>query len=361
MLLGKAFLPWAWNYLKVALLSRHRFASYAASPAGQTGRPGVFVMPESCSVVLCSDWGSGTVNAYRVRDAIRALDPDITVHLGDVYFSGTPDEFRDYFLGCEDWPRGKLVPGAPGEARGTYLLNGNHEMYSGGAGYFDVALGSVGQEASYFAIENRHWRVVALDTGYYAKTFPLLELLPCFIRLHEANRRWLEEVVFSDPADRRPVILLSHHNWFSAFDTEYKRLGRQLLPYLDRVHLWFWGHEHRLAGYAPFGLNGGRVRARCIGHGGMPIEVGAKVKRRDRPLVFSDERRAGQVDDVSIGFCGFARLGFDGPDLVVEYIDENREKLLEERWSASTGGVKGAVSMQLQLQTYGLPIEALVD
>jgi 3',5'-cyclic AMP phosphodiesterase CpdA len=222
-------------------------------------------------------------------------------------------------------------------------LNGNHEMYSGGGAYFRTALPAFGQETSYFCLENAHWRIIGLDTGYYAKSFPFLELILDFIRLHAATRRWLKDVVFADGADRRPVILLSHHQWFSAFDKEYRRMGDALRPFLDRVLLWFWGHEHRFAGYAPFGFDGATVRARCIGHGGMPVELGGKIKNPDRPLVFSDEREATKVDGEGIGYCGFALLRLDGPDLVVEYRDEtNKQVLLEERWRSSPTGPTGS-------------------
>jgi hypothetical protein len=172
-------------------------------------------MDDSYLVALAADWGSGTDSAYRVGRLIAGHRPDCTIHLGDVYYSGTEREFRDYFLPADAWPRG---------AQRTFALNGNHEMYSGGEGYFGVALPALDQEASYFCLENAHWRVVALDTGYYAKTFPFLELFDTnLIKLHRAMRAWLADVVFRDPADKRPVVLLTHHNWFSAFDSEYRR------------------------------------------------------------------------------------------------------------------------------------------
>jgi len=346
--LTKQVFLWLWNYLKVVFTPRLRFRRYTAP---QNTRPGVYPLSDACTIALAADWGTGTSSAYRVGDAIRALQPDVTVHLGDVYYSGTEQEYRDYFVGPGEWPRGK---------RATYALNGNHEMYSGGRGYFRVGLPALGQEPSYFCLENAHWRIVGLDTGYYAKSFPFLELIISFIRLHRVNRRWLKDVVFADPTDQRPAILLSHHQWFSAFDSEYRRVGSGLAPYLDRVLLWFWGHEHRFAGYAPFGFNGKRVRARCIGHGGMPIELGGKVKRPDRALVFTDERQAGDVDGQKIGFCGFAMLRLDGPDLRVEYYDENRTKLLEERWRTGPAGATGSVAVGDRLKAYQ-PLDSLVS
>ncbi len=349
LLLTKQVFAWLWNYLKVVFTLRESFRTYP-QPTAHDPRPGVFTIPDSCSLALAADWGTGTDSAYAVGDAIRALAPDVTVHLGDVYYSGTEEEFRQYFLAKDGWPRGK---------RATYALNGNHDMYSGGTGYFRLALPDLDQKTSYLCLENAHWRIVGLDTGYYAKSFPFLELIVNFIKLHRATVRWLETVVFADRADRRPVILLTHHQWFSAFDSEYSRIGRQLSPYLDQVLLWFWGHEHRFAGYAPFGFGGKRVRARCIGHGGMPIELGGKIKHPDRPLVFSDQRETRVIDGNPIGSCGFAVLRLAGPELRVEYYDEASLKLLEEHWQPGPAGLTGSVSLGERLKQYR-PLAALV-
>ncbi len=365
-LLTSAVLAWAWNYVKYVLRRRYPFPTYEKlakqhgreSSGGRGEGRGIIAMQGS-TVALAGDWGSGTSSAYNVGKKIGMLDPDYTIHLGDVYYSGTGREFDDYFLPEGAWPAGR---------HGTFALNGNHEMYSGGRAYFS-ALGDgseqarlthqvdgrrVPQAVSYFCLENDDWRIVALDSGYYAKSFPFLELFDThLIKLHRAIRAWLSEIVFADPDDRRPVILLSHHEWFSAYDSEYKRLGKQMTPYLDRVLLWFWGHEHRFAGYAPFGFDGGpKVRARCIGHGGIPFDIA--YPHRNRQLVFADERvdceSTNQIDArQQLGYCGFAFLRFQGPTLSIAYYDESEgaPALLEERWSQDeesgvwTGTVKG--------------------
>src|SRR6266851_5421986 len=51
----------------------------------------------------------------------------ITIHLGDVYYSGTQDEESGNFV--SDWTPAK---------RGALMLNSNHEMYDGANGYFDI-------------------------------------------------------------------------------------------------------------------------------------------------------------------------------------------------------------------------------
>jgi hypothetical protein len=314
----------------------------------------MFAMPDAVHVALAADWGTGTDSAYCVAAAIAARQPGMTIHLGDVYYTGAAAEFADFFLPGDCWPRGTIR---------TFALNGNHEMYSGGRGYFDHALPALGQPASYFCLHNAHWRIVALDTGYYTRRGIGL-LFHDDTRLHEATLQWLETVVFADPTDQRPVILLSHHQWFSAFDQrEYPAVGNALEAYLPRVALWFWGHEHRFVGYAPYAPTGGTpVRARCIGHGGMPVELGATLVRSERRPVFIDDRKAATLDGDDIGFCGFASLRFDGPTLAVDYIDEQNRLLLTEQWTHSAAGLTGSVALHTTDPGFRLmaPIDALI-
>lgn len=78
--LTKRLLPWLTHYLSVALTPRHEFAKY---PVGQTG---IFPLPSKAVVALAGDWGTGTTTAYDVADQIRKLKPEVTIHLGDVYY-----------------------------------------------------------------------------------------------------------------------------------------------------------------------------------------------------------------------------------------------------------------------------------
>jgi len=352
-LLSRDAAEWVWQYARHLLQGRRPFPTYGP------GESGLIAMPDTVRVALAADWGTGTDSAYCVGTAIAAHHPEITIHLGDVYYTGAAAEFADYFLPADCWPRGTVR---------TFALNGNHEMYSGGRGYFDHALPQLGQPASYFCLHNAHWRIVALDTGYHTQR-GLGLLFGDDTRLHDATLRWLATVVFADPADRRPVILLSHHQWFSAFDSrEYPAVGRALEPYLPHVALWFWGHEHRFVGYAPYAPSptAAPVRARCIGHGGMPVELGSTggstLVRPDRRPVFIDERKAATVDGADIGYCGFASLRFDGPTLAVDYIDEQGQLLLTERWTHTSAGLTGSVALHTTDPAFRLmaPIETLI-
>ncbi|MGH7460956.1 MAG: metallophosphoesterase family protein [Longimicrobiales bacterium] len=351
--LTKAIGKWLINYVKNIFKRRRKLRPHKTTS-------GVYRMPNECVIGLAADWGTGTESAQAVANALRAKNPAITVHMGDVYYSGTRGEYDDYFL--NSWPRGALSSADPNDAQGTYILNANHEMYSGGEGYLDHALDILKQEASFFAVENDHWRVIALDTGYHSDRG--LKVFLGGTKLPKENLDWLRDHVFTDPADQRPVILLSHHQWFSAYERDFPSFSKDLQPFLGRVHLWFWGHEHRLAGYARHGLNGApKVYARCIGHGGMPIELGkTPSKSAKNALVFTDERFALDVDNVRCGFCGFALLRFRGPNLAIEYRDERDRTLLVERWQQTQTGLQGDVeeTSETSTLTFRRPLGDLV-
>src|SRR5206468_3258424 len=72
-------------------------------------------------------------------------------------------------------------------------------------------------------------------------------------------------------APQKKVMLLSHHQPFSAWDNPSPKLVEALAPLLGRrrpVEAWFWGHEHRCAVYAP---TGNIAYPALVGHGGVPV------------------------------------------------------------------------------------------
>ena len=118
----------------------------------------------------------------RSRRCIEAWRPHYSIHLGDVYYVGDPAEVGANFLGIPN-PRYQFAPCKwPLGSEGAFALNGNHEMYALGYGYFDHILPKLGvrgsphgQRASYFCLENDHWRIIALDTSYNSVGAPILE------------------------------------------------------------------------------------------------------------------------------------------------------------------------------------------
>src|SRR5258708_39939886 len=136
--------------------------------------------------------------------------------------------------------------------------------------------------------------------------------------------------------------------WWWGWSTKlcvYPQIVPPLTPFLDRVAIWFWGHEHRLALYAKHQ----NIRGRCIGHGGIPIELPFPEADPAVPLVLHDARPGQPIDGESIGLNGFVTLGFDAAGgLRVRYYDQLSQDeddfLLEEQWAQQNSVVTGTAA-----------------
>lgn len=267
-------------------------------------------------VIMVGDWGSGIPRARRVATAMRMAveqgmrdNRDVqVVHLGDVYYSGWKFEYQDRFLPY--WP----VKAAEAGKIGSWCLNGNHDMYSGGHAYFDVLLKDARFRrqggASFFRLYNQHWQLLGLDTAWDDNG------------LKDPQGDWVRRTVGQNG---QKTMLLSHHQLFSAYEDGPevgKVLRQKLAPVLDagRIHAWFWGHEHRFIIYEPFG---NVQNARLVGHGGVPVYMTHREgDRYVKPAVFEDRSFISQGLEHWAKF-GFVILDFDGPSINVSYVDES--------------------------------------
>jgi hypothetical protein len=231
------------------------------------------------TVAMTADWATGLYGAPRIADTIRTMAADrpfdLLMHLGDVYYSGTPEEVDERFL--------RLWPSAAG--RRNRALNGNHDMYSGGFGYFERILPAFSQSGSYFAVQNEHWVLVGLDTAYVDHDIDTIQVA------------WLNLVLRRAEVPRRKVVLFSHQQPFSRLSHQGPKLQSALRHLLDRqaVTAWYWGHEHQCVIYGQhekWGLYG-----RCLGNGGVPEPRRAEVKAAP-----ADERYPGAAE------CTWRRL-----------------------------------------------------
>jgi hypothetical protein len=263
---------------------RRRFPNVAAPPVKIGNR---------ARLILVSDWGTGVPRAQQIGTAMRALltasgandAEQHVIHLGDVYYSGWAREYDKHFL--RYWP---VKPGE--EARiGSWCLNANHDMYSGGHAYFDHLLKKLafGRQAqsSFFSLENDYWQFLGLDTGYTEYD------------LHGDQGAWACRL--REAAPGKKGVLFTHHQPFSAYDRGSPEMEKKLAPALtkDLIKAWFWGHEHRCTLYKPrphldFG--------RCIGHGGVPEYATSKT--------LPDSVQWEYREYLQSGFERFARFGF---------------------------------------------------
>jgi hypothetical protein len=203
---------------------------------------------DEAHIAILGDWGTGLYGAPHCATSILAATPryDAVLHLGDVYYAGNTEEVQKRFL--DPWP---FVPNAL-----SLALNSNHEMYSGGEGYFDLTLPTFGQGASYFAYQNDHFVLVGLDTGYDEYS------------LAGNQDGWLDTIVRN--AGNRKVVLFSHHQPFSLYERSVMKPQSKLGALLreQRIFAWYWGHEHRCVVYDTH--PGWALKGRCIGHSGYP-------------------------------------------------------------------------------------------
>ena len=282
--------PWIASWLKatyetdieslfVPADKKHAFPQYPAT--GEQGHYdlaglGLSSPGGSIRIDLAGDWGTGTDPAQQVAKSMVNRNPDLTIHLGDIYYVGTRDQVDQNCLG-DNMGGFQGVHWATG-SKGSFALNGNHEMYSGGSGYFDAFLPTLGipasqdqkQLTSYFCLETPVWRILAIDTGYNSDT------LVGDCKLEQSFLDRLHKQI--DPINnRKPTVLLSHHQWFSGFGNgDYGKPADQMAPFLQKQEIvWLWGHEHRMAIYERYQSPGDHLTAygRCIGHGGMPVEM----------------------------------------------------------------------------------------
>jgi Calcineurin-like phosphoesterase len=261
----------------------------------------VYPLAEKCTVVLVGDWGTGKERARNVADRIREIDPDHVIHMGDIYPSGTVEKTQENFIDVwEDH--------GPSNAK-YWSLIGNHDMDAKGAGFFGLVLTFCqDQEASYFSLQNEHWKLIGLDTAFRDYDLEPRQLDWLDARLEDGGAR---------------NVLLTHHQMFSAVDPrpQKAKLRETMKRFVDtgRIFGWFWGHEHWMLSY-------GRDEnvpylARAIGHGGKRVmNVEDKHDGQAPPVRQYWRQRHPTIEGRSLN--GFVVMRFNGPNVEISYPDE---------------------------------------
>ncbi|HUI73876.1 MAG TPA: metallophosphoesterase [Candidatus Acidoferrum sp.] len=236
----------------------------------------IIPLPEKPEIVigLIADWGTGIDDAKWLLAEVIKKKPDMLIHLGDIYYAGMPWEDTGNFLSLLS----SLAPNIP-----VFTLSGNHDRYSGGD-FYQQLLGALNktpplahyqQRASYFCLRNANWQILAMDTGLHdCDPFTVI-----------SNVTYLEDSEAAWHSDKLKnflgrTVLLSHHQLFTAFgDGVGKGDGGKALaynpklysvfqPFMQKIALWLWGHEHNFEVFDPYiGLGKGR----CIGAAAIPV------------------------------------------------------------------------------------------
>ena len=225
---------------------------------------------------IVGDWGAGAYGpnggaAVAVMKQLDAMKCDYLFHMGDTYYAGTggapylpPNEEAGNFI--RQWAQ------HAGRGR-SFTLNGNHEMYSGGNGYFPVALGSDvfrhQNATSYFALTFGKWVILGLDTAYNA---PAADMYSRGI-LGDQQSAWIREYRQSIGGfDGRKILVLTHHEGLSFQGDALTGLFREVADALGRApDIWYWGHLHNGIAYSNASAAGKLgTKARCVGHSAVP-------------------------------------------------------------------------------------------
>jgi hypothetical protein len=307
-------------------------------------------LPTDATVAIVGDVGTGTDIAAGTLNAVMSFKPDAILHLGDVYYSGTPFEMEHSFMGLLDEVFDACKRRVP-----VFTVPGNHEYFTGNIpllACFDsgrlAVTGDQRQQASYFCLRTGDdgWQFLGLDTGFYghmmsapaADQQAALELLLAeqpgqkldpttpiqlpappgpMVKLRDDEVAWQLDKLHGF---KGRSVLLSHHQLYSAVQTcgvaptgpddpnrQYVNtaLWQQLgAAFTDNVAAWFWGHEHNLGvfqdGYRPadwptdIAANYPALPiGRCAGHAAIPVAAGENPYATTWPVPLAEGTQLG--------------------------------------------------------------------
>jgi hypothetical protein len=298
--------------------------------------PAEHQISDTARLVVVGDWGTGI---KRARDVAALIQQEVAgalaqgreahvIHLGDVYYSGLPSEDQRRFLAF--WP----VTADQARAGVTsWSLNGNHDMYSGGFGYFETLLGDArfagqhspdGKATSFFRLTSPSWDFVGLDTAW---DHDVLTKGGSAV-LEDPQAEYVSRVAGESA---RKLVLFSHHQLVSVYDKEdiTPELGSKLAPVLTggRVTAWWWGHEHRALAYRPAD---GVQYPRCLGNGGVPILRPPALTATTGKVAEWESRRYIWSGGQQWARFGFAVLDLSEAAISVRYRDDDGTQTYSE-------------------------------
>jgi hypothetical protein len=307
------------------------------------GVPGTIPLPPTAKVALLADWGGDNPAARRISSVAGKQQPNIAIHLGDIYYGGIQSECQTFL---QLWPFQTNIEhpeiGVP--AGSSFALNGNHEMYSGGEAYFDLVLKAFGQPQPFFCLENEFWRLIGLDTAYNGgRLQPDSPTDPI-------TGQWNWLIGLLKKSDGKKNILLTHHQPVSAHAAEFSAslpLRTDVAAILategvgpEAIFGWFFGHEHRCALYTDSAT---QFNARLIGNGCIPHQVQTENEADPGCTPFVNVNRRQTDPDSGAATSMFVMLRFLEHDskILIEYIDEDYQVWGSEIWDAGKGRLGG--------------------
>lgn len=292
-------------------------------------------------VGIIGDWGTGTLQAEAVITRLAEMNPDVVIHLGDTYYSGSKSEMRERLVE----PLRKAFPKDSGT--NVYVVAGNHEYYDNGAAFYKALAdlphtddGAV-QEASHFALEYDGFVLQGADTSFNDRSPVATAIRPPLTRLVESEEAWHQYQLKEAAKKHQKTILFSHHMLFTSTSTcGTGEAGEPLSvePYLlesfksffgNPLTAWFWGHDHNMVVYKDNFL--GLPKGRLVGNSAIPVKShpspytpNKKLAGQDVPSIVHAARAGGAS---GLQYNGFATLTLKGGKAVAKYFQVPRHSL----------------------------------
>lgn len=273
---------------------------------------------------LFADFGTGLGHARFIARQLMLDRFEAAIHLGDVYYTGTPVQYREHFE----------EPLDPVLASGTklFVIPDNHDGYSGFHAYCDFLDRRLSQRGSYFAIETPHVQIIGVDTIWHSDRG----------RIEDAGvRSWLDERLRAGRTKRLANVLLTGHEPYAYGSADVTPLHADVVSLAgDRVDLWLWGNTHYCALFDRTGTT--PYYGSCIGHAGYPYaRQRPDAPSNPAPVLFVETGSRYEGSDVRPdrgmnGFCAL-EIATDG-GVVLQYTDWRGQQRCVARFARTASG-----------------------
>jgi hypothetical protein len=225
---------------------------------------------DTIELALFSDNANGLHASRSIAKQIVASGLPYAFHLGDVYYGGSQQEFKDYF---ED-PLSPML-----ERTEFFMIAGNHEMFAKGKYFQEFLLRKARQHekrqrqcGEMFRLRGPGFRILGIDTmfvGADSGRFRLHDYADAGVL--QVLSSWLAE----DTSDFT-ILMTTNEAWDKGTRSVTPLYESLRTTIAGRVDMWFWGNVHYAALYEPWAfLDAGsptrHVVPCCIGHGGYPF------------------------------------------------------------------------------------------